>query len=77
LLPSRNPKLVIPYLLKFNEDKKYDDVELILGHPDSDVGSGIYILKYELEDGTLITVGTADKKEVLYIHRSGQGIKDL
>ncbi len=64
-------------MLKFNEDKKFDDIELILGQPDSDVGSGIYVLKFELEDGTLITVGTPDKKEVLYIHRSGPGIKEL
>lgn len=43
LLPSRNPELVIPNLLNFNGDKKYEDVEVILGQPDSDVGSGIYV----------------------------------
>jgi len=42
-------------------------VSEILGPPDHDIGSGIYVLVYNLSDGTRLVVGTSDKKSVLYV----------
>jgi|HubBroStandDraft_6_1064221.scaffolds.fasta_scaffold325321_2 hypothetical protein len=49
------------------------DVEAILGPPQHDIGSGIYIFTYALDDGTVIRVGTADRQRVLYI-RAGEHV---
>jgi hypothetical protein len=38
-----------------------------LGRPDRNGGSGIYILTYYLDDGSVIKVGTADRLAVMYI----------
>jgi len=40
----------------------------ILGVPDRDIGSGIFIQVYDLSDGTKITVGTPDKKSVITVY---------
>jgi hypothetical protein len=37
------------------------------GSPDGDIGSGIYIYRYYLADGTFVLVGTPDRKRILYI----------
>lgn len=74
--PSREVEKVMPLLSQCNEESPYDYIESILGQPDEDMGSGMYILEFKLEDGTSITVGTPDKKEVWYIYRTGPGIDD-
>jgi len=37
------------------------------GEPQGDVGSGIFIFQYMLQDGTPIYVGSADNKTILYV----------
>lgn len=74
-LPSREPGKVMDLLSRFNENKHYEYVESILGTPDNDFGSGIYVLEFKLQDGTNIIVGTPDKEAVFYIYRSGPGIR--
>jgi len=76
-LPSREPEKVIPLLFQFNEKLHYDYVESILGEPDKDMGSGIYVLEFRLKDKTIVVVGTPDKKEVWYIYRAGLKINDV
>ena len=39
----------------------YSDIRSIFGEPDADVGSGIHIYVYNLEDGTQVTIGYTDK----------------
>ena len=67
-LPSRNPEIVLPLLFPFDETRCYNEIESILGLPDNDIGSGIYILFFQLKDSTDIIVGTPDKDTVWYMH---------
>ena len=43
------------------EDMKYSDMKSIFGEPDADIGSGIHIYIYNLEDGTQVSIGYTDK----------------
>ncbi|CAN5258202.1 hypothetical protein BH11CYA1_BH11CYA1_01690 [soil metagenome] len=45
-----------------------DDIIEIAGQPRSDIGSGIHILTYPLEEGGWALVGSPDMKKILYIH---------
>jgi hypothetical protein len=39
----------------------------VVGLPDSDLGSGIHIYCYQLNDGSLVWVGTPDDEVLLYV----------
>jgi hypothetical protein len=39
----------------------------ICGVPDEDIGSGIHIYVYKLSDGSLVRIGTPDKKRLVYV----------
>src|SRR6266536_2756050 len=39
----------------------------ICGVPDKDIGSGIHIYVYGLSDGSLVRIGTPDKKRLIYV----------
>ena len=41
-------------------DMKYAQLTCLFGKPDNDIGSGIHIYVYKLEDGTKIIVGYTD-----------------
>jgi hypothetical protein len=45
-------------------DMKYEDLKSTFGKPDNDIGSGIHIYQYNLQDGTKIHIGFVDK--ILY-----------
>jgi hypothetical protein len=53
-------------------DMKYNEFRLIFGEPDEDIGSGIHIYVYNLEDGTKIIIGYTD-----YIHNARHVDKDF
>jgi len=72
--PSRHAQSVLPQLQKFDPAVGFPQIERILGKPYKDVGSGIYIFIYNLDDSTTITVGAVLPKEVFYIRRSGKGL---
>jgi hypothetical protein len=38
------------------------------GVPDEHQGSGIYIFPYDMDDGSLVAIGTADLKKLLYVN---------
>ena len=42
----------------------------VLGLPDRDIGSGIYIYVYDLADRSRVIIGTADGKRLLYVIHS-------
>jgi isopenicillin-N N-acyltransferase like protein len=44
-----------------------EDVVRLCGVPDQDVGSGIYVFIYKLDDGSTVRIGTADLKKLLYV----------
>jgi hypothetical protein len=43
------------------------DVKRLAGEPDADVGSGIYVYSWKLDDGTHVIVGTPDNDKILYV----------
>lgn len=45
-------------------DMKYDELKTRFGSPDNDLGSGIHIYVYNLDDGTKVVIGFTDK--ILY-----------
>ena len=52
------------------------DVVRRCGVPDEHQGSGIYIFIYHLDDGSIVAVGTADLKRLIYVSHfevSGKG----
>jgi hypothetical protein len=51
----------------------FADVTRVLGEPVGDIGSGIHIYEYTLDDGRTLRVGTPDRKRVMYIHIVGDG----
>jgi hypothetical protein len=64
---------VIPELTKaLHTTPTFDELSRILGEPHLDIGSGIHVYVYTLDKGTSLTVGTADKKTVLYVDRGGE-----
>jgi len=68
-LPSRIPEIVIPELRKCQSTDGFSFLERILGKPDKDVGSGVYILYYRLEDGSSIVASSAYSKQIWVIRR--------
>jgi hypothetical protein len=52
----------IEYFQKYlKQDMNYSDMKSIFGEPDADIGSGIHIYVYNLEDGTKVTIGYTDR----------------
>ena len=52
----------IEYFQKYLKgDMKYSEMKLIFGEPDADIGSGIHIYVYHLDDGTKVTIGYTDR----------------
>lgn len=52
-------------------DLKYADIVNIFGEPDGDMGSGIHIYYYNLNDGSKVYIGYADK--ILYVRHVNSG----
>ena len=52
----------------------FEDICRIVGSPDQDVGSGLYIFVYELDDGSVVYMGFASLSTVMYVsHDTGNG----
>src|SRR5687768_16770491 len=45
---------------RLNAEMKYSSIKEVFGEPDNDIGSGIHIYVYNLEDGTRILIGYTD-----------------
>jgi hypothetical protein len=45
------------------------DVVWKCGIPDEHQGSGIYIFLYDMADGSVVVIGTADLKKLMYINQ--------
>ena len=57
----------------FTDKSAMIDVVRKCGVPDEHQGSGIFIFLYDLEDGSVVAVGTGDLKRLLYIHHIANG----
>jgi hypothetical protein len=51
----------------FTNNSAMIDVVRKCGIPDEHQGSGIYIFLYDMDDGSLVAIGTADLKKLLYM----------
>jgi hypothetical protein len=51
----------------FTAKSAMTDVVRKCGVPDEHQGSGIYIFLYDMNDGSVVVIGTADLKRLLYI----------
>lgn len=56
-------------------DMNYDAIVRVFGEPDADVGSGIHVYVYKLDDSTEVWIGYADS--VLYARHLGQNQQAL
>ncbi len=68
------PKTVrhVECFFSFTSDSTMTDVVRQCGIPDEHQGSGIWIFLYDMDDGSLVAVGTPDLKRLLYVdHISG------
>ncbi len=64
---------ILPELTKaLGSSPTYDELSRILGEPHMDIGSGIHVFVYIFDTGASVSVGTADKKTVLYVDRGGE-----
>ena len=52
----------------FTNNSAMAEVVRKCGIPDEHQGSGIYIFLYDMDDGSLVAVGTADLKKLLYLN---------
>jgi hypothetical protein len=66
--------VVLPLLKQFTKEDSFAEIQKMLGKPDLDIGSGIFVYVFRLDDSSSVTVGTADRKSVFYIERTGHGI---
>lgn len=72
-LPSRDPHVVVPLLRAWHEHDGYDQLTHILGKPDMDIGSGIFIWVFRLKDGTSVYANAAQRDRMISISRSAPG----
>jgi hypothetical protein len=76
---SANDKDTAAYFnANLRADMKYDEMVNLFGAPDGDLGSGIHIYYYDLNDGTRIVIGYADK--IMYarhVSTSGQVLHNI
>ena len=72
-LPSRDPQVVVPLLRAWHEHDGYARLTHILGRPDSDIGSGIFIWVFRLNDGTSVYASAAQRDRLISINRRAPG----
>ncbi len=71
ILPSRRAEIVLPLLKKFTSHENLTWIDQVLGKPDIDMGSAVYVNYYTLSDHTAILVGVdMANGQVLYIRRA-------
>jgi hypothetical protein len=64
---------VIPELTKaLRGSPTFDELSQILGEPHLDIGSGIHVFVYTLDEGASVTVGTSDRKKTLYVNQGAE-----
>lgn len=69
----REASVVLPKMMKaVKATPTFAEITAILGDSYMDVGSGIHMIIYQLDDESIITVGTRDKKTVLYVDHGGK-----
>jgi hypothetical protein len=71
--PSRDPQVVVPLLQAWHEHDGYRRLTQVLGRPDGDVGSGLYIWTFRLTDGTTVYASAGQLNRMMGISRSAPG----
>jgi hypothetical protein len=73
ILPSRDPRVVIPLLAQTSGHESVHDIECILGRPDDSFVSGFHIYVFRLDDATSVYVASPDRHRVFSLRRSVPG----
>jgi hypothetical protein len=73
--PSRTAAEVIPRLSKLGAQATFAQVTAILGRPDKNVGSGIFVYTYRLTNGDEIRVGAVDSLYYIDHHRGDEEVR--
>ena len=60
----RTTPLTISVFSGLPADLTFPELVRRVGEPDDDIGSGVYIYRYHLADGSLVIVGTADRQKI-------------
>jgi hypothetical protein len=58
---------------RIHADMNFETLEKNFGQPDGDIGSGVHIYVYNLDDGTKIQIGFVDK--IIYARQVDQNNK--
>lgn len=54
----------------------FEDICRLVGPPDQEIGSGLHVFVYELDDGSVVYMGFASLSEVMYVtHDMGNGTR--
>lgn len=64
---GRAPHASLAIFSALPADITYPQLIRRAGSPDDDIGSGIYVFRYHLADGSIVFVGTPDRKRLLYV----------
>ncbi len=73
-LLNRAKDAKIIYLEQISTNHNLNDIFNSLGKPDAEIGSGLFIYKYTLNDGSKILIGSQDNDSIMYIkqiHENG------
>jgi len=70
--PSREYTFVLSALENNESWLTYEIIEQILGEPDANIGSGVYIFLYTLNDGSTLIVTSQNKQSISSIELEGR-----
>jgi hypothetical protein len=72
--PLTGSRRMVEAFRQLKKGMSYSEVSTWVGLADKDIGSGIHIMVYALDDGTSVLLGFADFNQLLYVkHRDKEG----
>ncbi len=54
-------------------DMSFAEICALVGVPDRDIGSGLYVFVYDLDDGSVVVMGFASLSRVMYVNHVYEG----
>ncbi|MCP3932010.1 MAG: hypothetical protein GY705_23300 [Bacteroidetes bacterium] len=68
-LLDKNKDAKIIYLEQISKNHTLNDVFKSIGKPEAEIGSGLFIYKYTIDDGSKILIGSKDNETIMYINQ--------
>ncbi len=77
-VPQKTSTLTLKdFTTKLHADMGSDDLVAAFGQPDQDLGSGLHISEYILDDGSTVLIGFAGTSILYARHKTGSGTEEL